>query len=390
MTSVPVIKIGEPRELLALVPFQLGVEPRDSLVVVSVRARDRCVGLVARVDLEAFADDEDGVATADFLAVRMAQDEAAQVVVVVYTDRTRAEVADPATLEGRAVGHLLAALWPGADGGVWVVGPTGYGSLRCQDASCCPPEGRPVTDLQATVVGAHMVAAGFGVVRDRSALRVQGEAGPDERRRAGREAAAERRRRRTVGREHPGRRRPGGFHLPPGWGDAMLLVWFDQCARVRDGLPLAPEALGRLLAALEVPLVRDALVLAVAEGRTAQHADCLADALGGLGGAAGDRPDQARADDARGVLEAVVRHTSGRARATPLATLACLEWWSGNGARANVLVEQCLEADGAHRLGLTLLHALAAGLAPGWVNAEPAPEDGPQDEPWDEAWGSWW
>ena len=93
---------------------------------------------------------------------------------------------------------------------------------------------------------------------------------------------------------------------------------------------------------------------------------------------------------ARGVLEAVVRHTSGRSRATPLATLACLEWWSGNGARANVLVEQCLEADGAHRLGLTLLHALAAGLAPGWVNAEPAPEDGRQDEPRDEAWGSWW
>jgi hypothetical protein len=159
------------------------------------------------------------------------------------------------------------------------------------------------------------------------------------------------------------------------WADRILALWLAQRDRVRNGLPPEPSALGRLLAGLEVPRVRDALVLTLAEeDGSACRATCLAEALNGRDLAGGVRPSEDEADAARTVLEAVVRTGSDRTRATPLATLAFVEWWSGHGARASVLVEQCLEIDPGNGLADVLHDVLASGLAPGWVTAEPAVE----------------
>src|SRR5690606_12694372 len=80
------IRVGDPRELLAYLPYRLGFHPRRSVVVVSVRAARGRVGLVARVDLDDLADPERGATVASGLANHVWRDGAERAVVVVYDD----------------------------------------------------------------------------------------------------------------------------------------------------------------------------------------------------------------------------------------------------------------------------------------------------------------
>ena len=67
------IRTNDPRELLALIPFQLGFQPDESLVAVSVRA-DRAVGLIARVDVADLAPPEPGGQLARSLVAHLSSD----------------------------------------------------------------------------------------------------------------------------------------------------------------------------------------------------------------------------------------------------------------------------------------------------------------------------
>ena len=51
MTTPKTIRATEPRELLALIPFQLGFHPTESVVLVSLRPPRRRVGMMARADV---------------------------------------------------------------------------------------------------------------------------------------------------------------------------------------------------------------------------------------------------------------------------------------------------------------------------------------------------
>lgn len=372
MTSIPVIRVGEARELLAYIPFQLGFEPRESLVAVSVRARNSRVGLVARVDLAALAEREDGAETARFVAERLGADRAARVVLVVYTARGGAAVREPESAAHQAVATMRAALADYPPDDVWVVGDSGYAALGCEDETCCPAGGRPLTDLQGTVVGAHLVFAGRRVARDRSALRVDGRASPRERGEARGAASAERAR----GRAAAARERAGTQGAVLAWADGLLRLWVEECARAERGERPSPTALGRLLAALEEPTARDALLLALtAPAPPADGAPTCAAVLAEVDRLGVDRPRERKAGAARAVLEAVVAHADRRAAAPALAALACVEWWCGDGARAGVLVEQCLERDPVHRLGRMLRDVVEQGFPPAWATAQALGED---------------
>ncbi len=268
----------------------------------------------------------------------------------------------------------------------WVVGADGYFGADCTDLSCCPPAGRPLAELEATRVGAQMVLEGVPVAASRDELARTTRTDATERK-AARRARARWRRHAEAGDSAVGLHR---------WRRDSLALWrqlmADADAAYADVLaadgesalrgrcpwpdpPAATDA-GRLLAALDDVLVRDAALLTCVPGaeRVADRVltgDRGADVEGALGAivdpVAGRRPDARRVASARAVLEHVAGHAGRGGHAPSLTLLGLLSWWEGDGARASVYVDRALAADPGHRMANLLDEALVTGMPPGWL-----------------------
>ncbi|MEP7764162.1 DUF4192 domain-containing protein [Sanguibacter sp. 25GB23B1] len=376
------LRIREPQELLALIPYQLGFRPQSSAVVVSLRGSRRRVGLVARVDLADLRDEDDGRQLARELVSHVAADGGRSAVLVLYTEAPSAEAGredDDVWEAARTVQDAAAPFLDAVD--VWVVTATGYFALECADRHCCPAGGRPLDDLAATVTSAHMVLAGALVVSSRDELARVPRAPEPDRRRANAAANRWRARRRaatTAARVHA-------------WRRDGLATWRDALDGHARGLRPDAPALGRIEAALEDTVVRDAVLMTLVPG-VGDLAEVLVDAMD-LPGAAGDgpgahgavdtrvgaaiasivepdvgiRPDESVTTSATAVLEAVIGHGRRYRQAPALTLLALLTWWRGGGARAGALLDRALGCDPGYRLALLVARALAAGMPPGWV-----------------------
>ncbi|SDD02791.1 protein of unknown function [Sanguibacter gelidistatuariae] len=373
----PTLRVREPQELLALIPFQLGFQPRESVVAVSLREPRHRVGLVMRVDLADLAQPDDGRQLARSMVSHVAADGGHDVVLVVYTDAPVPLARDGDSLAWRAVGHFLGAAETFLGSiDAWVVSETGYSVLGCSDPRCCPPGGRPLTDLLSTIVGAEMVLAGAVVMETRDALAWIPRAPDLDRRRAN--AAANRSRHQA---------RDGDPAARDRWRQDGFATW----RAALDGT-LAAASLGRLEAALDDVLVRDAILLSLVPGvgdlpeRLLAGSDDLGRA-GGVGAQERRRTDAAvgRAmaaivdprvgvppeDDlssaAQRTLEGIVAHGRRDRQAPALTLLALLTWWRGSAARAGALLERAQACDPRYRLAELLSQALVSGMAPGWV-----------------------
>lgn len=382
------IRTAEPRELLALIPFQLGFQPEESAVVISLRGPRARVGLIARVDLADLANPDHGPQIARSLVSHLVADGARRTVLVLYT-ATRSGPQEPAGPCGAAREHLAeAAEHFLGDPDSWVVTPTGWFNLDCEDLTCCPERGRPLTDLQGTEVGAQMVLSGASVVGSRGQLGRIAPAPPAARRSARRAAArwADRGRAATGAPQHR-------------WRRDGLMLWRSEHGRAaveldlpdaEPGAPVPPRSpvpgwtppgsavLGRLQAALADVLVRDAVMLSFVAGTDKVGEDVVAGEDGpGVGRALraiidpvdGVAPEAARVAGARAVLEQVVAHSARHVQAPALTLLAVLAWWEGDGARAGILVERALAAEPGYRLADLVDQTLAAGMPPGWLRA---------------------
>src|SRR5690606_9132425 len=154
----------------SMIPYQLGFAPQRSVVVLSLRGARSRVGLIARVDLDDLVDEDHGPQVARTLVSHLVTDGARRAVVVLYTDDATGPVgvsspeSRAAATFAEAAEHLL------GEPECWVVGPTGYFGLKCSDRTCCPPGGRPLTDLLSTRVGAQMVLAGVTIAGSRQDL----------------------------------------------------------------------------------------------------------------------------------------------------------------------------------------------------------------------------
>lgn len=416
------IRTSDVREVLALVPFQLGFHPTESAVLVSLRGARSQVGLVARVDLAHLADPDDEGHTARSVVGHLVADGARRAVAIVYTaadlqDWARWE-ADPADVgrdpdddvadagAGPVARAAVLALWRAALDGLgeletWVVGPHGYYALGCADPLCCPAGGRPLEDLQATRISAQMVLEGLLVAPTRDDLVRLPLTTPAQRKAARRAAERWRTRGATA---VPGaaahRWRREGLAL---WREAVGTVLGPDRGRPDDARPdgagsaptvlrdapvvfgersTLPEATvtGRLLAALEDVLVRDAVLVSfVGDERVADRlvagetGPAIGQALAAITDPVrGRRPDPGRAAAARAVLEHAVAHTTRGRHAPALTLLAVLAWWEGDGARAGLLVDRALAADPGHRLAVLVDQALRAGMPPGWARSDRA------------------
>lgn len=375
------IRAKGPRELLAYVPYRLGYRPQDSIVLVGLRPPRGRVGLVVRVEVADLAEPDHGPQLARSVVGHLAADGAQHVVLVLYCD-------DPPRADGTgsararaAVEHCRDAVEPvHGPADVWVVSPSGWFALGCDEPDCCPPGGRPLRELESSEVGAHMVLAGNALADSREeALRIP-RAGVDARRRAARAGRRVRERALAAGADATGTgdavaRRVEALDA---WRDAVALVARDEPGDPASG-PTATE-LGRLGAGLESIPVRDAVLVSLVPGtgdladRTVRGGDV--DAGTGVAIAAivdpvaGLAPDPDVTGPARAVLEAVVAHVP-RGRGTPALTLlALVAWWHGDGSRAAQRLEEALAQDPTYRLALLLASALDAGVPPGWVRAD--------------------
>jgi hypothetical protein len=362
-----VLRASGPRDLLAYVPSALGFQPRDSLVLVALDGRR--VGPVLRQDLPPAADRGTVRQLVAGLAAFAARVEPRSVLAVAYSD---------ARLPRRLVEVLRHALdlHGIALDDAWHVGGGRYRCLTCT-GSCCPADGRPVRELESSLVLAELVLRGRAPVADRSELAGDLSPLPAAEQPVVAAAAAEEALRLTDGRS-PARSRLGALAC---WRSA-LADW--------PTLP-EPRVTGRLVAAVADVRVRDAVMLTAVPGSgtvpdrmaagvlDAEVARCLDHVFGVVSGdrcdgegpaRPGPVPDDDLARAAEGVLRHVARGAAGtRGAAAPLSLLAWLAWWCGDGARAWVYVDHALAADPAYSLALLLATVLERALGPGWTRA---------------------
>lgn len=438
VSNARVIRVAGPEDLLAYIPYRLGFEPVESVVVVSLTGPRQRVGLVARVDLADLRlrrpgdpSGPDGGATARWLTDHLVADGADRAVVVLYT---ATDATAPSGAARRAADVLRARIdrrLPGTE--VWLVAPTGFRALDCQDPLCCPAEGRPLAVLKGSRVAAHMVLEGrtvAGTREERYTLRPAPEAARTQARRAAarwtdtyrrlrhrtrfpdgggpldlavpdvqpgtsaaREAARSaalttaRRAARTGARSAAARAEQAQRELAD-WGAQSLGLWRSAVRAVAHAEPgqpvaLSPVDLGKIGAALADVPVRDAVLLSLVPGtertalRTARReADGDTDLATGAVMAQivdperGIPPDQDRTQPARKVLEAVVRHVPRNRRAPAYLLLALIAWWHGDGGLAVERVSDALGVDPDYRLALLLRSAVVGGVPPGWVRRE--------------------
>lgn len=372
--STTAIRLHEPRELLAFLPYQLGFRPTESLVAISLRGRRSEVGLVARVDLDDLGEEHGGPGLARSLVGHLDADHASAYALVVYSAGGLGAPTPAADRATKAVEHLrVAAEAHLPERGAWVVAETGYSALGCADTRCCPPGGRPLSELESTAIGAHMVLAGVAVADSRECLGRIAPAGAAARRSASRAARRWAAKLEAAERGEP---RGGAATSASAWRRSSLEAWREEWEQGRAGYPSRAVGYGRLAAALQDVRTRDAVLLSLIPG-TGDLAErsLLEDADAEVGAAlarmmdprTGVAPRRDELETARRLLEGIVGHAPRRLGAPALTLLAMLAWWEGDGARAGVLLARTEKLAPGYRLAALLQQALDVGMPPGWI-----------------------
>lgn len=256
------LRLEHTRELLTLVPHQLGFRPQGSVVLVALRPPGRTVGLVARLDVADVLAPDGAVLVAGAVA-HLDADGAREVVVVVYGDE--ADPRDPARGLRPAPGadvvraaeearHAAALLGPVS---VWYVTGDRYLGLDCRDRGCCPPGGRPLDDLRGGELAGRLLGRGT-VAPSRDDVGVIRPAPPGPRRSA---AAARSRCLDTL-------LRSDDAAAVLRWRQRSLDGWRGALSATRadPGAPVRAAVLGCVEAGLLDPVVRDAVVLTLVGG----------------------------------------------------------------------------------------------------------------------------
>ena len=353
------MRLRSPGDVVAVLPYQLGYHPDDSLVVVALR--DRAVVLVERVDLPT-ADEAEEVSRV--LLPPLLHEEPDAVLLVAY--ETREDTGRPGL---DALRGLLALAGLEVLDRI-VVRDGRWFAVDCV-AGCCPPAGSPVPAAADTPAVAEFVAVGISPLPGRESLAELVAADPA--RTASVEAALVERaglRERTARRGGLGRD-AHRFEALSAWAVTLGLRGTSEGGAPPDEGAvvdaLRPDQVALLVDSLRDHTLRDALVAWLCPGSL--PADCLApdvlDAVRTCLGEPGrdDRPATGRRHLAR--LQHLVRAVPDEHAAAPLTVLANLAWWLGDGALARTGLQRALRASPSYRLALLLEHMLDLGVRPG-------------------------
>lgn len=412
------LRVTDPKELLALVPFQLGFAPSDSVVVVSLRGPRKQVGLIARVDVEAL-ESEERTDILHRMMIHCSQDGASRVVLIGYgagphptgpiVDDGLAAAQVPfgrgreLTLESlhkalRATRKAMSqvfpvdevlAVWDGKCGHFSASGrccPTLIApSLDNERTNVLPPEfcwehTAPIEQLKSTRVAAHLVYKGAVAGTERAAL------GHVEQASAHRKAAVEEAIKQYL--------QPSESRFSPAnssWHEDQFDFW-NKCIATKDesqrrgtSRPHGPSTIAALAVALKDVTVRDAVLVGctsqgkagglelircvIAKEPQRDRADRIAKrAIAEIADPAhSTKPDNARLATVREVLTSIISDSPGDYHSAPRTLLSLIAWWEGNGALARRHLEELESIDGDYSLAKLVTMALDYGLAPGWI-----------------------
>lgn len=326
MTTTTIRAAGN-ADMLADIAYRLGFAPQESLVLVAVRDNST-LGLIVRADLTDVTE-----SAAHYLTDRLLSDGAVRVLAVTYTDHPE--------IAGRT--HDMVSEWfaPGAVHSICV------DSHAYRDRSDAPESARPLSDLDASVVAAHRVAAGMFVTKTRA-----------ERLPARRDRATCRKVERAA------------LAAEVLSGADAVRAWIDYVANPCDDL----TTIATLAVTLVKTPVRDA-VLMLATGASSEIATHVAQGGNGaeVSAALGrvltgtDRPTPQDAAWATAIGQ-VARHVVTAQFVAPAWTLwAVTQWWAGGTAAANDALDIALKADPSYRLASLMYDACALGMGPGWT-----------------------
>jgi hypothetical protein len=332
LPPAPVVRVRDPGELIAALPFLIGFHPRDSLLVVAFGgASGRRLGLTQRVDLPGPEHAEavcralaGNLLTASPAAAALLVVGGAPVGVADSPPRTELMAVATAAIEGTGVPVRMRA-WAAstAAGAAWAC----YDGCRCRGA---------LPDPGATPMAATAVAAGVLVHADRGEL---------ERLVAPVAADVLRRRELLLTRAVDAQLRPDE---PRGDGQASPSAVADlEAGGAVVDTALADAAAGRLH---------------LDDGRVLALALALADPL--VRDAALVRSAGPGAESAEQLWAALTRETPDPEAAEPAALLAACALLRGDGALAGIALDRAEEAWPGHRLAGLLRAAWRAGMRP--------------------------
>ncbi len=163
MSAEPTLRLREPVDILAAIPYVVGYHPTDSAIVIGMRGK-RLV-FTARVDLPPAGAVREVHESVDHLVQVVLRQDASGVLLVGFGTKDRVTpvmlgLRDAYEQAGLVVLEILRAL----DGRYW--------SYLCSDSACCPPEGSPY-DMNASPVPAQWTVAGRVAMPDRESYEAQ-------------------------------------------------------------------------------------------------------------------------------------------------------------------------------------------------------------------------
>jgi Domain of unknown function (DUF4192) len=163
-TQVPV-KLRSPADIIDAVPYLVGFEPHESLVVLSLRGPRSRLGLTARVDLPAA---NSATACARDFVGYLKRDGAARAIIVIYPPSGGILHPSVKPLANALTKHLARARIEVSE--VLCVCDGRWWSLQCADAECCPPSGTLIARDTTSELAAAMTVEGRVVMGSREEL----------------------------------------------------------------------------------------------------------------------------------------------------------------------------------------------------------------------------
>ena len=334
------IKLTSPHELLAVVPYLLGFNPTNSIVVLCLH--DHRLGLTQRLDLPENTDD-----VASALLPSLIAEKPDAVILIGFEDNKGGSLPalEALTTALRSRSMLIQDRIVVRDGR--------WRSLDCRSKTCCPPEGNPVPD-PADVSGVISEFVGRGVAPhlDRESLARQVEAGP--------QAAAVA----TVIRSGE---KAGDCPAVP---RAEL---FGAWPRILDpdGPAITTEDAAMAAMSLLDIGIRDAMVAWLCPGTLGldEFSQDIQNLFSGLE-KTWDKEDidPASTGAQNGLQDRLIRLCAmlpDQDAAPALAVLASFTWWRGDGALARVALARALRCDPGYRLAQLLEQMVDLAIRPG-------------------------
>ncbi|HEY5225025.1 MAG TPA: DUF4192 domain-containing protein [Microbacteriaceae bacterium] len=159
------VKLRSPADIIDAVPYLVGFEPHESLVVLSLRGPRSRLGLTARIDLPGA---RSATACARNFVGYLKRDGAARAIIVLYPPSDGIAHPSVKPLADALIKHLARARIEVSE--VLCVCDGRWWSMQCTDAECCPPSGTLIERDTTSELAVAMTVEGHVVLGSREEL----------------------------------------------------------------------------------------------------------------------------------------------------------------------------------------------------------------------------